>query len=174
VIEPVAADTVRIATPSPFADLPEVLAEFFVARATPDGEALLGTGPYRVVDHRPKQWAELQAVDPARRPARLLLRAVPDAEARHAAVLSGEADAATNLERMARPPRGKDGLFWGEAGNTLSVMYYPQLPRWLFAKADARLAGEPGSGRGRDPSRALPRPRHPRLHYREPLPPRPS
>lgn len=139
-IEAAAADMVRIATPAPFADLPEVLAEFFVARAAPDGEVVLGTGPYRVVGHRPKHWAELRAVDPARRPARLRVRALPDAASRHDAVLSGEADAATNLERMARPPRGEDGLMWGEAGNTLSVMYYLNCRGGLFANPAARLA----------------------------------
>ncbi len=139
-IEAAAADTVRITTPEPLADLPEVLSEFFVARATPDGAALLGTGPYRVEGHEPRRWVELRAVDPARHPARLSLRAIADAAARHDAVLSGEADAATNLERMARPPRGEDGLHWGEAGNTLSVMYYLDCRAGLFASAEARLA----------------------------------
>ncbi|MGG5819157.1 ABC transporter substrate-binding protein [Falsiroseomonas sp. HW251] len=140
VIEAAGTDLLRISTLAPLADLPEVLAEFFCARAAAGGDALLGTGPYRVEAHEPRVMADLRAVDPARRPARLVLRAIPSPEARHDAVLVGEADAATNLERMARAPRGADGLIWGEAANTLSVMYYLNCRRGLFASAEARLA----------------------------------
>ncbi len=134
------ADTLRVETPAPFADLPEIFAEFFVARATPAGEALLGTGPYRVEGYDPGRSADLVATDPATQPARLRLVAMPDAEARHAALLSAEADVAANLERMARPPLGRDGLDWTRAGNTLSVMYYLDCRQGLFAHAAARMA----------------------------------
>lgn len=139
-IEAASPGTVRIATPEPLADLPEVLSEFFVARTSAAGEALVGTGPYQVTAYAPRQFAELEAVQPGGGPRRIRLHAVPDAADRHAAVRAGAADAAANLERMAMLPPRHDGLAWGEAANTLSVMCYLNERRGLFTSAAARLA----------------------------------
>ena len=121
-IEAAGCDTVLIATAEPFADLAEVLSEFFVVRAAPDGAAVLGTGPYRVVAHEPRESVELAAVDAARAPSRFTLRAIPQADDRYRALRSGDVQIATNLERMSRPAPADDGLAWGQATNTLSVM----------------------------------------------------
>jgi peptide/nickel transport system substrate-binding protein len=134
-IEAVAPDALRIATPEPFADLPEVLSEFFVMRADGAGAPVIGTGPWRVLDHAPKESATLEAVDATRR---LRLLAVPEADARHRLVAERAADAATNLERMTDPTRRAPGLTWGQTGNTLSVMYYLECRGGLFAQAAAR------------------------------------
>jgi peptide/nickel transport system substrate-binding protein len=111
-IEAADAMTLRIATPEPLADLPEILAEFFVARDTPDGEALVGTGPYRVVAVERDALVDLDAVDPGRSPARLRLLARGDAELRFAMLLDGNADVALNLgtpRAAARRARAESG-----------------------------------------------------------------
>ena len=131
---------VLIAAPEPLADLPEVLTEFFVVRAAPDGAAVLGTGPYRVVAHEARRVVELAAVNPAHAPSRLILRAIPNADDRYAALRSGEADVATNLERMHVPARADDDLAWGQAANTLSVMCYLNAAAGTFAAPAARRA----------------------------------
>jgi peptide/nickel transport system substrate-binding protein len=138
VIEQAGADAIRIATRRPFPDLPEVLAEFFCVRATPQGEALLGTGAYRVIHYDAKREARLESVDPARAPRQLRLVAEQDADTRHAMLRDGAADAATNLERM-RGRIGAPGLDWHKAANTLSVMYYLDCTRPPFDQPAARL-----------------------------------
>jgi peptide/nickel transport system substrate-binding protein len=137
-ITPEGPGMLSISTPEPFADLPEVLAEFFVMRAAPDGAMTLGTGPYRVLDHAPGSHALLEAT--AAPGARILLRAVPDPEARHQMVRAGEAEAAANLERLPHPGLRDPSLRWGHAANTLSVMYYLDCRRGAFAHPAARRA----------------------------------
>ncbi len=131
---------ITISTPQPLGDLPEVLAEFFVMRAAPDGSMTLGTGPWRVLDQAPRSHAVLQAVDPARTPARLRLVAEPDPDGRHRMLAEGAADVAANLERMSNPRARAPGLAWVEAANTLSVMYYLDARRGRFRDAAARRA----------------------------------
>ncbi len=137
-ITPEGPGMLSISTPEPFADLPEVLAEFFVMRAAPDGAMTLGTGPYRVLDHAPGSHALLEATDDSA--ARIRLVAVPDAEARHRMVAEGSADAAANLERLPHPGLRDASLRWGHAANTLSVMYYLDCRRGAFAHPAARRA----------------------------------
>jgi len=133
------ADAIRIVTPSPFADLPEILAEFVCVRADASGDAVLGTGPYRIVRYAPEREALLVAADPDRSPRAIHALAIPDAEARIAALLSGDADVALNLERRDAPP-GSPALLWGQAPNTLSVMAYLNCCEGLFRDPRARLA----------------------------------
>jgi peptide/nickel transport system substrate-binding protein len=130
---------IRIATREPFADLPEILAEFVCARADSSGEAVLGTGPWRVARYGRDREALLVATDPARVPHAIHAIAMPDAEARFAALLSDDADVALNLERREAPPGGH-GLAWGQAPNTLSVMAYLNCAEGLFRDPRARLA----------------------------------
>ena len=139
-ITPEGPGMLSISTPEPLADLPEILAEFFVMRAAPDGAVTLGTGPYRVLDHAPRSHALLEAVDPRRAPARLRLVAEPDPAQRHRMVAEGTADAAANLERLADPGLRDATLRWGHAANTLSVMYYLDCRRGTFTHPAARRA----------------------------------
>jgi peptide/nickel transport system substrate-binding protein len=139
-ITPEGPGMLSISIPAPFADLPEVLAEFFVMRPGMDGAAILGTGPYRVVDQVPKAHALLEAVDPGRAPARLRILAEPDAATRHRMVAEGAADIAANLERLPDPRARAEGLRWVEAANTLSVMYYLDCRRGRFVHPAARRA----------------------------------
>jgi peptide/nickel transport system substrate-binding protein len=139
-ITPEGPGMLSISTPEPLADLPEILSEFFVMRAAPDGAMTLGTGPYRVLEHLPRAQALLGAVAPDRGPARIRLVAEPDPAARHRMVAEGAADAATNLERLPDPRAQQEGLRWGAAANTLSVMYYLDCRRGAFVHPDARRA----------------------------------
>ncbi len=137
-ITPEGPGMLSISTPEPLADLPEILAEFFVMRAAPDGAMTLGTGPYRVLDHAAGSHALLEAADAPG--TRIRAVAVPDAEARHAMVAEGSADAAANLERLAKPGLRDARLRWGHAANTLSVMYYLDCRRGAFTNPSARRA----------------------------------
>ncbi|MGG5889705.1 ABC transporter substrate-binding protein [Falsiroseomonas sp. HC035] len=138
-IEAADAMTLRIATPEPLADLPEILAEFFVARDAPDGQALIGTGPYCVAALRDDAAVDLDAVEAGRQPARLRFVAEKGAEARFAMLLDGSVDVALNLDRRAAAPGGH-GLRWGRVPTTLSVMFYLNCTAGLFASRKARLA----------------------------------
>ncbi|WP_137126346.1 ABC transporter substrate-binding protein [Roseomonas sp. HF4] len=139
-ITPEGPGMLSISTPAPVADLPEILSEFFVLKPGADGAATLGTGPYRVVALEPGAEALIEAVDPARAPSRIHLIAERDPDNRYRMVLEGLADAATNLERMANPRARAPGLTWGEAPNTLSVMFYLECRRGVFAHPAARRA----------------------------------
>ncbi len=139
-ITPEGPGLLSVSTPRPVADLPEILAEFFVMREAADGSATIGTGPYRVLDHADRSFAVLEAVDPARLPHGIGLVAVADAEERHRLVAAGDIEVAANLERMADPRRHAGGLAWTTAANTLSVMYYLDGRRGPFAHPSARRA----------------------------------
>lgn len=129
-----------ISTPEPVADLPEILSEFFVQRPASDGSPTLGTGPYRVVKYVEGTSAVLEAVDPDRAPRRIGIVAERDPDLRHEMVVDGSVDAATHLERMADPRAHAPGLKWGAAANAMSVMFYLNARRGLFAHAAARRA----------------------------------
>ncbi|MEO3474708.1 ABC transporter substrate-binding protein [Roseomonas sp. CAU 1739] len=129
-----------ISTPEPLADLPEILAEFFVMRAATDGAMTIGTGPYRVLDQAAGSYAILEAVEPGRAATRIGLVAERDAEERHRLVAAGEVEAAANLERMADPRRRAPDLLWTEAANTLSVMFYLDARHGTFMHPAARRA----------------------------------
>ncbi|CAH0192607.1 ABC transporter substrate-binding protein [Roseomonas sp. CECT 9278] len=139
-ITPEGPGMLSISTPEPLADLPEILAEFFVMRAASDGAMTLGTGPYRVLDHAPRSHALLEAVDRDRAPARIRLVAEPDPQGRHRMVVEGTADAAANLERLPDLRLRDAALRWGHAANTLSVMYYLECRRGAFVHPAARRA----------------------------------
>lgn len=139
-ITPEGPGLLSISTPRPVADLPEILAEFFVMREALDGSVTIGTGPYRVLDHADRSFAVLEAMAPDRLPRRLGLIAIPGAEERHRLVAAGEVEAAANLERMSDPRRRADDLVWTTAANTLSVMYYLDARRGPFAHPSARRA----------------------------------
>ncbi|MBR0674050.1 ABC transporter substrate-binding protein [Neoroseomonas soli] len=139
-ITPEGPGMLSISTPQPMGDLPEILAEFFVMRATPEGGATIGTGPYRVVDLAPNSHAVLEAVDPGRTPARIGLVAEADADGRHRMLAEGMVEVAANLERMRDPHTHAAGLNWVAAANTLSVMFYLDCRQGLFADAAARRA----------------------------------
>ncbi|WP_270933982.1 ABC transporter substrate-binding protein [Falsiroseomonas oryzae] len=131
--------TLLVENPEPFADILDILSEFFVAREDAAGAPVLGTGPYRVTGFA-EGVAELARVGDAPGPERISFRAIPHAEDRMAALHSGEADVAMQLERMQAGPRFEDRFAWGRQVSTLSVMHYLNCAEGAFAHPAARLA----------------------------------
>jgi peptide/nickel transport system substrate-binding protein len=133
------ATTLLVENPTPFADILDIFTEFFLVREDSAGRPILGTGPYRVASFADDEEAVLERVRGAG-PARITMRAVPEAEARLEALRSGQADAAMNLERLEAGPDFAAPLHWGRALNTLSVMFYLNCAEGAFAHPAARRA----------------------------------
>ena len=125
-----------VATPLPFPDLPDILAEFFLSRADARGQPLLGTGAWRVIDFAAGETTTLEAADGRR----LRFVALPSAESRLDALLSGKVDAAMHLERLDLPRRSLPGMRRHEQPVTLSVIAYLNGREGAFLSPDARLA----------------------------------
>ena len=132
-----ASDILTVECETPFADMPEVFAEFFISRPDARGAPVLGTGPYRVVAWTAGEEAWLQPVDGGRP---LHVRAIAAAEARLAALRGGAVAVAGGLEQMhALPDFGAD-LAWVRQVSTLSVMAYLNAAHGAFADPRVRLA----------------------------------
>ncbi len=132
--------TLLVENPEPFADILDILSEFFVCRAEASGAPVLGTGPFRVEGHEPEAIALLARAGDTPGPERITFRRIPRAGDRRAAVRAGEVDAAMQLERLEGGPSFEPGLDWGRALNTLSVMHYLNCGQGAFAHPAARLA----------------------------------
>jgi len=127
--------------PYPLADVLDILSEFFISRLDAQGNAVLGTGPYRVREYLPQRSVQLERVgDGPLAFAHLHVRAEVDADARYRALLAHEVDAALNLERMHTPWTPDPRAQWQCQTNTLSVMYYLNCSSGLFASELARRA----------------------------------
>ena len=138
---------VRFACPAPFADLPEVLSEFYIARRDGAGRAILGTGAWRVAAFTPGETATLTPIDPAQ--PTLTFTAMTRAEDRLAALRAGAIDAAAGLEQADEPPTETPDLTWLHTVNTLSVMAYLNCTAGAFADPRARLAANLAIDRAR-------------------------
>lgn len=134
-----APDRFVVENPEPFADILDILSEFFIARADPSGAPILGTGPYRVESFEPERRAELRRVGDTPGPERITFMAVPKPEDRIAALVAAEADVAIQLERPAQGA-AEARLDWGRALNTLSCMHYLNCFEGAFTHPAARLA----------------------------------
>ena len=135
-----APDCVVIENPTPFADIIDIVTEFYICRLTPDGLPLLGTGPYRVVAHTRERDAVLERMGAGDGPARIAFTAMPHAEDRLRALRDGAIDAAMNLERTETALDFAADLDWLRALNSMSVMYYLNCGGGLFAAEAARRA----------------------------------
>ncbi|MGG5808620.1 ABC transporter substrate-binding protein [Falsiroseomonas sp. CW058] len=134
-----APDILMVENPTPFADLPDILTEFFAVREDAAGAPVLGTGPYRVAAHAPGGPAVLERLR-GTGPDRITFAAIAGAEARLDALREGYADAAMNLERLEAGPDFAAPLAWGRSVNTLSVMFYLNCREGAFAHPAARRA----------------------------------
>jgi peptide/nickel transport system substrate-binding protein len=132
--------TLLVENPEPFADILDIFTEFFICREDSTGAPVLGTGPYRVTGLAQENYAELARVGATPGPERITFRAMPEAEARMAALEAGEVDVAMQLERLHAGPRFTAGLDWGRQLNTLSVMHYLNCAEGAFAHPAARRA----------------------------------
>ncbi|KAI0472671.1 periplasmic binding protein-like II [Xylariaceae sp. FL0804] len=163
-------EVVRVVSPEPLAAILDIFTEFYVCRVGADGLPTLGTGPYRVgCFDAAAGVAELLRVEEAclsstpgkggdgsggrleetkketkkkkAPPSRILATAEPVAEERLRQLRAGQVDAAMNLERVDAGPDWAPDLRWGQAANTLSVMYYLNCREGsLFANPAARRA----------------------------------
>lgn len=125
-----------VETPLPFPDLPDILAEFYLPRMDAGGLPTLGTGPWRVEEFARGEAAVLTHSDGRR----LRFLAMPDAEARLAALQAGEVQAALHLERLHHPRRALEGFVWHEQAVTLSVIAYMNGREGAFTDSSLRLA----------------------------------
>jgi peptide/nickel transport system substrate-binding protein len=133
--------TVLAESEHPFADILDVFSEFQIARPAADGRSIVGTGPYRIAELVAGARAVLEATGRGHDGVdRIVLQAVPDAEARWEMLRTGTVDVAMRLDRMERPPARDPRWRWLTATTTLSVMYYLNCAAGIFAAPQARLA----------------------------------
>jgi peptide/nickel transport system substrate-binding protein len=132
--------TLSVSNPKPIADILDIFSEFYICRIAPDGTPTLGTGPFRVTDFEPRSRVVLERLDATAAPQRIIALAEPSADQRFALLKDGRVDAALNLERREEKPDFDPAFDWGEAENTLSVMYYLNCSTGLFRHPQARLA----------------------------------
>ncbi|WP_377298219.1 ABC transporter substrate-binding protein [Rhizobium sp. SGZ-381] len=132
--------TVSVRNPTPIADILDIFSEFYICRIAPDGTPTLGTGPFRVTDFEPLRRVALERLDATSTPQKIVALAEPSADKRFSLLQQGLADAVLNLERMEEKPDFDPAFDWGQAPNTLSVMYYLNCSTGLFRHPQARLA----------------------------------
>ncbi|MBS4076130.1 hypothetical protein KGY14_13110 [Ameyamaea chiangmaiensis] len=128
--------TMRVTTARPMGDLPEIFTEFYLSRTDPEGNATIGTGPFRVDAFTRATSVRLSDAQGRR----MRIDALPNAEARLAEVVAGRADIACQLDCLERLPRREGPLQWIHATHCLSVMAYLNCARGLFASDVARRA----------------------------------
>jgi peptide/nickel transport system substrate-binding protein len=134
--------SIIVENPEPFADILDIFSEFYIARISGDGQATLGTGPYRIIDLTPGEEVTLDRSDGAAEagPAQIRLIAVPHAGERWRMLKDGGIDAAIHLDHVEHPP-GLDARFdWGRRLSPLSVMLYLNCSSGIFTSPEARLA----------------------------------
>jgi peptide/nickel transport system substrate-binding protein len=139
--------TIKIENPEPFADILDILCEFWPCRVSEDGKPVLGTGRYRVVEFERQNnigKATLYRVDATRTKDPEVIVAVHqgEGEKRLAALRAGDVDVALNLERAddLAVVNFDPSLEWGRVTSTLSAMFYLNTTHGLFSSPKARLA----------------------------------
>ncbi|KAJ4289670.1 hypothetical protein N0V90_010999 [Kalmusia sp. IMI 367209] len=138
---------VKIENTEPFADVLDILCEFWPCKFDSKGKPVLGTGPYEVVEFERKNnigKATLQLVRPNRHngPHTIIASHEPDAEKRLNSLREGKVDVALNLERGEHLHliNFDPSLQWGRVTSTLSVIYYLNCMHGIFRSPEARLA----------------------------------
>lgn len=129
-------NSLLVENPEPLADILDIFSEFYICRENEAGQAVLGTGPYRVAAFERGASAMLVAGNGQA----IHARCEANAEARYELLRAGSVDAALNLERMQGEVDFDPRWQWGRAVNTLSVMYYLNCSSGLFRSPEARLA----------------------------------
>lgn len=139
---------VRIQNAEPFADLLNVLNDFWPSRINKSGQPIIGTGIYRVTEFERQDGigrATLQLIDPSASPShpkQVIAVHEPSGEKRLQFLHAGHVDAALNLERADNldvldfAPL----LSWGRTNSTLSAIYYLNCTKGIFTSPAARLA----------------------------------
>jgi peptide/nickel transport system substrate-binding protein len=139
---------VRIKNAEPFADLLNVLNDFWPSRLDKQGKPIIGTGIYRVTEFERRDGignATLQLIDPSQLPShpkQVVAVHEPNGEKRLQLLRDGHVDAALNLERVEDLSvlDFSPSLSWGRVTSTLSAIYYLNCTNGIFASPAARLA----------------------------------
>ena len=126
----------RVSTPEPFPDLPDIFSEFYLPRADANGAPVLGTGPWRVESFAAGEEAVLAHSDGRK----LRFVAMPEAADRLEALKEGRIQAAMHMERLDVSRRELSGFRWQEQAVTMSVMSYMNGRTGAFTDPLARLA----------------------------------
>lgn len=140
------ARTVVIENLTPFADVKDILCEFWPVKFDAEGKPVNGTGPYKVVE-----FERVGGIGRAklRRVAREgggpnFVEAIHerDGEKRLQLLKDGKTDVALNLERADDLEVVDFGssLRWGRVTSTLSAMYYLSCTSGIFSNPEVRLA----------------------------------
>ncbi|MBS0961243.1 ABC transporter substrate-binding protein [Acetobacter thailandicus] len=138
VFQAISSTCLRVETRRPMGDLPEIFSEFYPSRTDVSGHAIIGTGPYKVVDFTPGLQVTLLAVsDPSQH---LYFRADKHASDRMNLLRRGEADVACQLDALSPLPEQNSSFRWLRATHCLSVMAYLNCTSGLFADTRARQA----------------------------------
>lgn len=139
---------VRIRTAEPFADLLNVLNDFWPSRINKNRQPIVGTGIYRVTEFERRDGigkATLHLVDSSASsslPEQVVAVHEPSGEKRLQLLHDGHVDAALNLERVEDLTvlDFAPSLSWGRVTSTLSAIYYLNCISGIFASPEARLA----------------------------------
>lgn len=140
---------VRIRNTEPFADLLNVLNDFWPSRIGKDGKPTIGTGMYRVTEFERRDGIGSATLQLASRtghsmsyPDRVIAVHEPNAEERLKLLHLGHVDAALNLERVENLGvlDFAPALNWGRVTSTLSAMFFLNCTEGIFASPTARLA----------------------------------
>ena len=139
---------VRIQNAEPFADLLNVLNDFWPSRLDSDGKPIIGTGIYRVTEFERRDGvgnATLQLINPSRLPShpkQVVAVHEPNGEKRLQLLHHGHVDATLNLERVEDLSLldFSPSLSWGRVTSTLSAIYYLNCTNGIFSSPAARLA----------------------------------
>ncbi|KAJ5901480.1 hypothetical protein N7495_002008 [Penicillium taxi] len=138
---------VKFENPEAFADILDILCDFWPSRIAADGKPVLGTGPYRVTEFERTEGigkAVLHRLPHSKHegPEIIIATHEPDAAKRLKLLQEGKVDAALNLERIddLNLLTFDPSLNWGRINSTLSVMYYLNCTNGIFQSSQVRLA----------------------------------
>ena len=141
-LRPLDNSRLLVTSPGPAGDLVDILMAVYVGKPSGGQQPPLGTGPYRLDDHREGEFIRLASADESGQGAqyaKLSIVEIKEAEARYDSLISGEADLATGLESLSAVPVD-DKLSWRRCVNTLSVTCFLNGFEEPFSQPEARLA----------------------------------
>lgn len=118
--------TVELRCPEPNGDIADFLCEIYIIKEDAQGRPVLGTGAYTVEDYANGEFVRLRRredASPSLQYERLEFLAMPEAEERYQALVSGRVGLAMDLDQLEQMPAGDD-FVWQQKANTLSVPFF--------------------------------------------------
>lgn len=134
----VSTTCLRVQTPHPIGDLPEIFSEFYLSKLDRSGHATIGTGSYQVLAFTPGVHTSLAS---RKQPAHILhFTAQKAPEDRLNLLRSNQVDIACQLDALSPLPDQDPAFKWLSATSCLSVMAYLNCEKGLFSHSKARQA----------------------------------